>query len=300
MASAAKDFPCPGPGKCPLGKPHALNLEAKHCVGDPINGFVVGCTKCLGIDQFQEVYVTDDTIKRWEKMDLEDGKEDEGQPAAGANPPHPPGVAQQPPPPPPQPPQPPQPPRPIEFVGAVPRPKGRDLRYVRKDLDAIGVIKSKKNRARGGGLENMLKKAGGEDVSLMVGKKKKKKKVKMGQRGKAKRGEEKDSDDDEDVNAVKDARARARGRRGRTSPPGRIGEHGKGAARHQRQGHIAGGAGGGGKGQELRVRSGGAMAADKFREKREKKEAAKAAKEAKKEEKRANQKSKKKWKKFVF
>jgi hypothetical protein len=293
LASAAKDFPCPGPGKCPLGKPHAKNLEAKHCVGEPINGFVVGCTKCLGIDQFQEVYVTDDTIKRWEKMDLEDGKEDGGQLAAGANPAHPPGAAQ----PPQQPPPPPQPQRPIEFVGAVPRPKERDLRYVRNDLDAIGVDNVKKNRARRG-FENMLKKVGGEDVCLMAGKKKKKK-VKMGQRGKAKRGEEKDSDDDEDVNAVKDARARARGRR-RKAPPGRIDEHGKGAVGHQRQGHIAGGAGGGGKGQELRVRSGGAMAADKFREKRAAKKAAKAAKEAKKEEKRANQKSKKKWKKFVF
>jgi hypothetical protein len=57
IASQPKDFPCPGEKDCPLGIKHPPNLPA------PYNGkehspvpFVLGCLKCIGIDQVTQQY----------------------------------------------------------------------------------------------------------------------------------------------------------------------------------------------------------------------------------------------------
>lgn len=46
-ASEPKDYPCPGPGLCPLGCDHPPNRSAIHCQGDEAS-FVIGCRACLG------------------------------------------------------------------------------------------------------------------------------------------------------------------------------------------------------------------------------------------------------------
>lgn len=49
-AFSAKDFPCPGPGLCPLGIEHPPNQPGIHGTVD--NGFVIGCAKCfLGVEE---------------------------------------------------------------------------------------------------------------------------------------------------------------------------------------------------------------------------------------------------------
>lgn len=61
QASAAKHYPCPGAGLCPLGIPHPRNVEAVLSHSDfeqypAFRSFVLGCTACLGCDTvFQEV-----------------------------------------------------------------------------------------------------------------------------------------------------------------------------------------------------------------------------------------------------
>lgn len=45
MACATKDFPCPGPDKCPLGCAHPRNSHGRHEENDL--GFVLGCFKCV-------------------------------------------------------------------------------------------------------------------------------------------------------------------------------------------------------------------------------------------------------------
>jgi len=45
MAGATKDFPCPGPDKCPLGIAHPRNSHGRH--GENDIGFVLGCFKCV-------------------------------------------------------------------------------------------------------------------------------------------------------------------------------------------------------------------------------------------------------------
>jgi len=45
IACETKSFPCPGPGKCPLGCAHPPNSHGRH--GENDVGFVVGCFKCI-------------------------------------------------------------------------------------------------------------------------------------------------------------------------------------------------------------------------------------------------------------
>jgi len=42
-----KDYPCPGPGLCPLGMPHPPNVPAP--LGSYVEPFVVGCSACLDV-----------------------------------------------------------------------------------------------------------------------------------------------------------------------------------------------------------------------------------------------------------
>ncbi|GAB5359965.1 hypothetical protein AAMO2058_000587000 [Amorphochlora amoebiformis] len=53
--------------KCPLGIPHAPNQSRDHSIRR--NGFVVGCTKCLGIDSYCQAnyYVSNQTRARFAK-----------------------------------------------------------------------------------------------------------------------------------------------------------------------------------------------------------------------------------------
>jgi len=48
----AKDYPCPGPGKCPLGIPHPPNQAAEH--GTNVASFCIGCTACLGCTELPD------------------------------------------------------------------------------------------------------------------------------------------------------------------------------------------------------------------------------------------------------
>jgi len=48
QAYQKKNYPCPGPEKCKLGMPHPKNVEAYH--GQTNDGFVVGCIKCIHIE----------------------------------------------------------------------------------------------------------------------------------------------------------------------------------------------------------------------------------------------------------
>jgi len=56
MASAAKDFPCPGPAKCSLGIRHPPNSAAVHCQQPYPVPYVIGCMKCIGFDEENQVY----------------------------------------------------------------------------------------------------------------------------------------------------------------------------------------------------------------------------------------------------
>jgi len=56
LAGTAKDYPCPGIAKCPLGIPHPLNLPGVHCAKpDPIP-FVIGCMKCIGMEEQNDLH----------------------------------------------------------------------------------------------------------------------------------------------------------------------------------------------------------------------------------------------------
>ena len=46
---ARKNYPCPGPGKCPLGIPHPANTEG--VVQQHYKAFVLGCSKCFANDE---------------------------------------------------------------------------------------------------------------------------------------------------------------------------------------------------------------------------------------------------------
>lgn len=53
QAGQAKHYPCPGPGKCPLGIPHPPNQEAAH--GEDANAsFCIGCTACSGCTELPD------------------------------------------------------------------------------------------------------------------------------------------------------------------------------------------------------------------------------------------------------
>jgi hypothetical protein len=49
QAFQEKHYPCPGPGKCPLGINHPPNFTGTHSSASNYQSFVIGCIKCLGI-----------------------------------------------------------------------------------------------------------------------------------------------------------------------------------------------------------------------------------------------------------
>eukprot|EP00475_Leptophrys_vorax_P035900 TRINITY_DN5977_c1_g1_i1.p1 TRINITY_DN5977_c1_g1~~TRINITY_DN5977_c1_g1_i1.p1 ORF type:complete len:375 (+),score=92.52 TRINITY_DN5977_c1_g1_i1:145-1269(+) len=56
QASVLKNYPCPGADNCKLGIPHPPNGSAVHCQGEPPVPFVIGCMKCIGWEQENQVY----------------------------------------------------------------------------------------------------------------------------------------------------------------------------------------------------------------------------------------------------
>jgi len=56
QASAAKDYPCPGPDKCPLGIRHPPNEAAVHCSQPYPVPFVIGCMKCVGFEEENQIW----------------------------------------------------------------------------------------------------------------------------------------------------------------------------------------------------------------------------------------------------
>ena len=59
QAGKRKNCPCPGQGKCRLGMPHPKNVEAVH--GNTIDGFVIGCVKCIQIENVKLSSTTSST-----------------------------------------------------------------------------------------------------------------------------------------------------------------------------------------------------------------------------------------------
>lgn len=55
--------------KCPLGVPHPQNAPRAH--NKPKNGFVVGCTKCLGIANHCDNFVSDAAVERFAAANTE-------------------------------------------------------------------------------------------------------------------------------------------------------------------------------------------------------------------------------------
>lgn len=55
--------------KCPLGVPHPQNVPRQH--NKPKNGYVVGCTKCLGIANHCDNFVSDAAIQRFAAANTE-------------------------------------------------------------------------------------------------------------------------------------------------------------------------------------------------------------------------------------
>merc|ERR1711907_910412 len=60
----AKNYPCPGPGLCPLGIPHPPNVPADLTIARDTNtthrSFVIGCLACLGFQDEAPRPVEDD------------------------------------------------------------------------------------------------------------------------------------------------------------------------------------------------------------------------------------------------